>query len=139
MWPFKSKRVDFEAIVSIPNIPARVPCATCGGIFTANKLKRAWVINLPQEERDFPTTHSEDYCSRCFPQTDYKIQLVSTVVEDSRNFTVGEGWLQEVDDEGNHLVVITPEQQSLIYFDCGCEIQKRGQTKCPECEKPKKR
>ncbi len=115
-------------------------CKTCGGYFAPDKLKRAWIFSIPQEE-GFPTLTEESYCDRCTPSAKYTLRIVGAEgsVDDSRAFTIEEGWLQELDEEGNDLYTYTPDQHDLLYFDCGCDIQKRGQTKCPECEKPKKR
>ena len=129
--------------------PPFANCNKCGGYFSPDKLTEAYTISIfsGTESTRYPMVDKESFCVNCVPEYEFRLSLmvgwldkgVKKVEEDDyRDFVTKEGWFQEVDDEGNHLVAITPEQQPLIYFDCGCEIKKRGQTKCPSCEKPKK-
>ena len=125
-------------------------CKTCGGYFSPDKLTEAYTISIfsGTESARYPTVDTGLFCINCAPEYEFRLSFmvgwfdkgVKKVEEDDyRDFITKEGWFQEVDGEGNHLIAITPEQQSLIYFDCGCEIKKRGDKKCPSCEKPKKR
>ena len=117
-------------------------CEKCGGFFDPDKLTAAWIISLYQGETDGTSITTKEYCDRCLPSSEYTLQLVyfkvgkKDEIEDTRNFTIENGFLQERNDEGEDIYTTT--NFDLLYFDCGCEIQNRGDKKCPDCEKPKK-
>ena len=127
MWPFSSKDSvvgngewsDAPPVKFVADPPA--PCKECGVLVEPSKLKLQLEVTITVTESGAScsgVTHGR-YCSRCVPKAQLSLHLTNAkgVVDETRSFTFSEGWIQDLDSEGNNRWLVSED----IYMGILCE------------------
>jgi hypothetical protein len=114
-----------------------VPCETCGGFFLPTKLKAVNHVPIQSGKGTVLPNERKQYCGGCHLGIDLELKLVTDKGEtlDTVHFSVGEGYLQPFDFQGEEQTLIGVEDYAhTTCDDCG-EFQ--SVTKCRKCSRKK--
>ena len=133
-----SKEEGIKAGVGVADealIPNPIPCETCGGLFVTAKLKSVTHVSIREREGTVLLNEQKHYCGGCHLGIDLEIELFTVKGEnlDTVYFSVGEGFLQPFDFQGEEQTFIGVDDYARVTCNyCGL-INPKSTAKCPSC------
>lgn len=119
--------------------PCPFPCADCGGLFVADKLKPTTLIRVFSSTKPIVVTQ-KFFCQKCLPTANLEIELRDKKDNnlDTAYFSTREGYLQPFSFDNVEQTLIAADEFGLLY--CGdCDNLINTKRKCLKCSTPKRR
>ena len=129
MWSFNSKEVVEPANlvgepmnISPPPIEERaMPCYDCGVLVVQEKLETHTEVYVTIGEPGIMDVNpvTKHYCSRCVPPAQMSLHMINEKgeVDETRDFTFVEGWIQDLDSKGEERWLVSSD----VYMAICCE------------------